>query len=119
MVLTKADMAESGRSKLVNFVKILGMFRNVRFSPKRTFKCPEIHKIEGPLSATSGRSRDNLLGKPHPAVHFYEREEGRLFRSPGFIRSRSHKRAQCQPMTRSRQSAWFPSSPPLDKVQQA
>ncbi len=42
---------------MVNFAKILGIFRNIRFSPKRTFRCPKIHKIEGPLSATSGRSR--------------------------------------------------------------
>jgi IS30 family transposase len=37
----------------------------------------------------------------------------------GFIPSRSHKRAQCQPLTGSLQSAWFPISIPLDKVRQA
>jgi len=43
---------------------------NVRFSPKRTFRCPKIHKIEGPLSDTSGLSQYELLAQDsrhHPA----------------------------------------------------
>jgi hypothetical protein len=39
--------------------------------------------------------------------------------SSGLIPSGSHERAQCQPLTKLLQSAWIPSSPPLDKVQQA